>query len=158
MNDLANTATIARLIAIKREEVDRLRQDLGRIERLVELAQTQLESAEQDEAAFLEETRQAEHPTAGGLDAEGMLERRRYLMHLQGETEKQRRTLDQALEQQRRARRGLDKAFAEMRALERLAERRQLRAVAERQRLDYLRADDQEITKTVNRRLDHAHH
>lgn len=156
MNDFAGAATVARLIAIKREELDRLRQDLGRMDRLVELGRAQFDGAKRDEQAFLEETRQAEQRTQASLDARKMIERRRYLLHLQSETEKKQLALDQALEQQKQARRSLEKAFAEMRSLERLAERRRTRAAAERQRLEYLRADDQEVTKTANRRLAHA--
>lgn len=155
-NDSSGAATVVRLIAIKREELDRFRQDLGRMVRLVELGEAQFDRAKQDEQAFLEEIRQAEQRAQASLDAKGMIERRRYLMHLQNETEKKQVALDQALEQQKQARRSLEKAFAEMRSLERLAEHRQTRAAAERQRLEYLRADDQEITKTANRRLAHV--
>lgn len=155
MNDMAGALTVARLVAIKREELDRYRQDLVRLEQIVEAARAEHYAASESERNFLDEMRQSEHARKS-LDASGMIERRRYLTHLQSQTEQQQVALDQALAQRDQAHRCLEQAFSEMRALERLAERRLARARTERQRLEYSRSDDEEITRKMSRGGRHA--
>lgn len=151
MNAQASATTIVRLIAIKREELDRARQDLQRLEHLVETAEGELQAADRNEHEHLEGMRRAEQQKRA-LDPMEMIERRRYQIHLQGIREKTQVVYEQAVEQRNQAQRSLERIFSEIRTLERLAERRQARIVAERQRKEYLLADDQEITRNCNRR------
>jgi len=150
MKEMATSLTVARLIAIKREELDQYRQDLARLEQIVSAARTLLDTAIENERNFLDEIRQNEHAETR-LDPPRMIQNRRYLIHLQNETKQTQEAADQAVTQRDQAHQCLKTAHSEMRSLERLAERRQVRAHSEQQRLDYLRADDQEIARNISR-------
>lgn len=155
MNRLTDVNTIARLTAIKREELDRYRQDLVRLEKIVDGERNRLQAAREAEIDFLDEARRAE-VARRTLDARAMIERRRYLTLLQNSREKQQTVLEQTIKQRDQAQRCLEAAFTEIRSLERLAERRLDRIHSENQRLEYKRADDLELTNNMHRRSTHA--
>lgn len=148
MDDKVQQRTISRLISIKREELDRYRQDLQRLEHMVLMGRRELELARQSEQSFLEDIRQSES-VHGTLSVQDMLERRRYLAFLREKTVAQSEMLAQVEEQQRQAQGCVDTAFAEMKSLERVAERLVERLHRETQRKNYVQADDQEVVRSL---------
>lgn len=148
MDDKAQQRTISRLISIKREELDRYRQDLQRLGQMVLMGRRELELARQSERSFLEDIRQSES-ALGTLSVQDMLERRRYLAFLREKAMVQSEMLAQVEEQQQQAQGCVDTAFAEMKSLERVAERLVERLHRETQRKNYVQADDQEVVRSL---------
>lgn len=148
MDDKAQQRTISRLISIKREELDRYRQDLQRLGQMVLMGRRELELARQSERSFLEDIRQSES-ALGTLSVQDMLERRRYLAFLREKAMVQSEMLAQVEEQQQQAQGCVDTAFAEMKSLERVAERLVERLHREIQRKNYVQADDQEVVRSL---------
>jgi len=150
-----SVSTVTRLIAMKREELDSYRQDLSRLEQIVRLAHDKFSNAINAEKDFLSETRLAESDPRG-LRPAAMMDRRHYLAYLEKCCKSARGALDESVMQHDLAQHQLEKIFAEIRTLERLAERRLSKAAEEEQRLGYLRADDQEVTKNANMKAAYA--
>lgn len=157
MKRIGSISSVQRLIEMKREELDRYRQDLVRLEGLVQSAQDNFHRAKDNESLFLEETRENES-VARRLNAEEMIDRRRFLNYLQESIEVEQRIFDATVMHRNQAHQQLEQAYAEVRALERLAERLMARAAAEEQRIGYLVADDLEITRSLNARGAYVSH
>ncbi|MBI2308405.1 MAG: hypothetical protein HYU78_13965 [Rhodocyclales bacterium] len=149
--------TVARLIAIKKEELEQHRLDLRRLQQLLQSAEASLKQAEENERSFVDEMRDAQSGSRK-LDAAAMIESRRYLGVLQGLAAERRGMFDDIDKQCSLAQSELEQVFAEVRALERLAERRRTRVSLDEKRVGYLHADDQELTRVANKRSDHAVH
>lgn len=149
--------TVARLIAIKKEALEQHRLDLARLQQLQQSAEASLKQAEASERSFVDEMRDAQTGSRK-LDAAAMIESRRYLAVLQGQLAERRGMFDDIEKQCSLAQAELERSFAEVRALERLAERRKTRVVLDEKRIGYLHADDQELTRVANRRSDHVVH
>lgn len=148
---------VTRLIAIKREELERHRLDFLRLQRMVETELTKLIELTRIEYSFIEEMRLAES-NSGGLDATSMIQSRQYLQQLQARCSTQKQRHGEVEMQEKLAQSEMERALSEARTLERLAERRQSRRALEAKRLDYVRADDLEITRSANARGAHVIH
>lgn len=157
MKPAKDSLSVARLIAIKKEELEQHRLDLLRLQQLQRTEAVKLGDIEARERAFVDEMRMAQSGSRR-LDAMAMIGSRRYLAVLQGQTIGQRGVCDEIDAQCSLAQAELERVFAEVRALERLAERRKNRASIEEKRVSYLHADDQEITRSSNERNDHVAH
>lgn len=144
MNQDRSMVTLNRLISLKREEMDGLRQDLARLDHLLAVAEQDWNGARKDEAGFLELTRLRE---SNGLEAHLMVERRRYLALLHDKTEEKILAKNQALAQRDQAMKSLEAAYLEIRALEKLSERRTTIALEDARRSAYMQADDYEIAR-----------
>jgi hypothetical protein len=154
-----NATTIAagamgKLIAIRRETLAVLRQDVLRLNQLHGEAEGSLHKAQHAQTAFLEETRHAERGNAT-LFADRMQDRRRYLAHLETQAAEAQRVVDEIAQQQLKAQVAFETCHKEIRALERLAERRETASHQERQRRDYLRADDEQTIRGQRTREAH---
>lgn len=148
--------TLTRLLELRRHTLEELRRDLATLDHLVDECRQKLESALLGHADFADEIRRAE----AELSLPGqMLERRRYLGHLQVLVEEAAAALEAATEQQEHARSAFDECYQDIRTLERVAERRSLALQQEAQRKQYLIADDQEIVRHGrNRKEEHGLH
>jgi flagellar biosynthesis chaperone FliJ len=154
MNEMPARNTVSRLVAIKSEELELYRQDLARLERILQTEQEKLLAAQEGERRLLAEIREAEQGKSR-LDPVEMVEGRRYLEYLQEITRTSLAAFERVVAQRDNAHRCVLKAFEEMRVLERLAERRLGRALAEQRRVDFRRADDQEIARITFRGRSH---
>lgn len=143
-----STRNIERLVAIKREALDEFRQDVVRLNDIVDAVDQRFRQALENSKQFLAETISSE--TRGNtLDAEAMIGARRYLHWLQDLAVKISQELEQAKARHAEAASLLENAFTEVRALERLLERRQRAKVLRQSRTDYFAADDQEICRVA---------
>lgn len=146
MNHPGTTGALAKLIAIRREALEVLRADLFRLDQLKAAASRSRDAAQASLACFLEETRHAERNSVA-LFVDQMKDRRHFLAHLQEQLDAAGRSLDEVSLQQGQAQDAFDTQIREIRALERLAERRMAVVKEELQRRDYLRADDEELIR-----------
>jgi flagellar biosynthesis chaperone FliJ len=134
-------------MAMHREKLDVLRQDLLRLNQICAEAERKLRQAELAQTDFLDETRHSERSEAL-LYVDQMRDRRRYLAHLQKLAEDVAKTHEEAARQQAMAQDAFETCHKEIKKLERLAERRVQAARLEQQRQDYLRADDEELVRS----------
>lgn len=155
MNVDISLQTVARLVAIKREELEHHRVDLLRLQHILCNEAVKLKEAEEIERSFVNGMRVAEAGNSR-LDASVMIESRRYLLVLQNRIEEQQRAFDEVEALRSSAQGELDRLFVEVRALEMLAERRKASGMRKEQRIAYLHADDQEITRVANGRSEHV--
>lgn len=150
-----DTRAIEQLIAMRRLVLEDLRKDLLTLNQIVDECTRKAKAAKAEEVSFLEELRRLE-ADAERMVAAQMLQWRRYLDHLQQLTGKARKALDEVSVQRQHAQDAFDESYAEIRTLERLAEKRLEAQRLERQRRDYLLADDQEILRSERNRSTHG--
>lgn len=155
MNVDISLQTVARLVAIKREELEHHRLDLLRLQHILRDEAVKLKEFEEIERSFVDGMRATEVGN-NRLDAAVMIESRRYLLVLQSRIKEQQRAFDEVESLRSLAQGELDRLFVEVRALERLAERRKARGMRKEKRIAYLLADDQEITRVANGRSEHV--
>lgn len=157
MDPASRARALQQLIAIKREAMAVLKQDLSRLGQLVAEAETRLAGATACERDFLDECRGVE---AGKqfLVAADLIARRRFLEHLAGQRDAAGRAVREVSAQWRLAQQAFETAYAEVSALERVADRRRLRLQGEQQRKDYLLADDLELARSNGPKGEYAEH
>lgn len=155
MNVDISLQTVARLVAIKREELEHHRLDLLRLQHILRDEAVKLKEVEEIARSFVDGMRATEVGN-NRLDAAVMIESRRYLLVLQSRIKEQQRAFDEVESLRSLAQGELDRLFVEVRALERLAERRKARGMRKEKRIAYLLADDQEITRVANGRSEHV--
>lgn len=139
-------SALDKLIAIRREALAALRQDVVRLRQMQGEAEARFKAAEHLQSAFLEETRAAEGGAAA-LFVDRMQQRRQYLAHLEAQAAETADVVKTIAQQELQAHSAFEVCHKEIKALERLAERRASAARQHVQRLDYLRADDEELVR-----------
>lgn len=149
--------TVARLIAIKREELEVHRLDLLRLRQLLSVEEKRLGEIEAEELHLLDAMREAQSGVQS-LDPVAMMESRRYLLVVQARGAAQKSVCDDIAVQGTLAQNELERVYSEIRSLERLSERKLFRAAQEEKRVAYLQADDQETTRVSNGKVDHVSH
>jgi len=155
MIETRSTRSIERLVAIKREALDEFRQDAARLDVVVRTVDERYRQASERSKQFLAET--ASNEIRGkALDANVMIVARQYLQRLQALSTEIWQELDQAKVRHEEAQSQLETAFTEVRALERLLERRQKITQIQESRKSYLAADDQEICRSAQPRDTYA--
>lgn len=137
---------LPKLITIRRADLDVLRRDLLCLAQLQAESARQVHEAQRAEVAFIDETCQAEEGEAP-LFADQMIGRRRYLAHLRHCAAEAEQALRDVADQQDLAHAAFERLYGEVRALERLAERRQIAAAIESRRQAYSLADDEELAR-----------
>lgn len=157
MSDARGQMTISRLVEIKQEELEAQRIDLRRLQHLLKLEQGRLQEIFSEETALVQEMRRFQE---GGerLDADTMVASRRYLSVVRDRLAAQDAICNEIFAQEELVQRELERIYGEIKALERLSERKRTRALQEEKRVGYLRADDQEITRISNARGDYVGH
>lgn len=139
---------IQRLIQLKTEHVNQLRQDLQQLEQLVE---DNDKLHQQALAAHVEYAEQIQVLEAGGGQLFGMemIDRRRYLAQLHQESSRQAVALDNLRQQCEYAQQGLKQAYMEKKSLDLLLERKLIADTTQQNRKAYAQADDAHVTRNV---------
>jgi flagellar export protein FliJ len=146
MNARTNTASLRKLIALRQENLDRLRQDVLRLRQLQQEARRALDDANGSLVSFLAEMRSAEGKDAR-LHVDRMQDRRAYRVQLDQRVAEHSDALAALENQLDQAQAALEACHREIKALERIAERREETAHIAEQRRDYRAADDAELQR-----------
>lgn len=155
MSDTRGLLTLARLIEIKREEVDVYRADWDRLQQLLRVEAQRLEAMRQEETGVVvrmreEQAGMSEASGMGSLNATAMMEVRRYLAVLRGRIVGQESVWREIEQQAAQALEQLEQVYAQMRVLERVSERKRSRIQQEAVRRAYTCADEMEVTRMAN--------
>jgi len=138
--------TLERLVEAKREALEPIRADLIRLNRLCDELQAALDQAIEERDGFLNDLRAIES-RPGSMLAGEMMHKRRYLEYLTQLVYAAKRTLTDGMEQRDQAHQLFETRYTEIRALERLGEKRHETSVRTQQRLAYSVQDDVEIIR-----------
>lgn len=143
------TDTIRRLIALKTESINQLRQDLYQLEQLVK------ESRKEHELILVETQDYADgislqESSGKSLLAIEMIERRRFLASLHLEVSRKKKSVAEVEQQYDYALNNLKQAYMEVKTLDLLAERKAALKLLQDSRKSFTTADDEQTMRHVS--------
>lgn len=148
---------INQLVTIKGEELNSLRLDMIRLDKLVQESQCQLDNARKAQDAFLQQIREAEQ---NGLmvSADNMMDQRNFLCHLHQQTKNAEQLLVSVTQQRDLAQRALEQLYVEKKSFELVAQRKNDAKKLKQTRRQFIMADNEELIRIERTRQLHAEH
>ncbi|MCB5191885.1 hypothetical protein LG198_14220 [Methylobacillus arboreus] len=140
---------IQRLIAIKTEHLNALRQDMRQLDMLHASVRQQHDAALKDYQDYAAQILVLENRQYSS--ATEMMDRRRYVVQLHQVAEQARQALENVQQQQDLAKETLMQSYTEVKSLELLAERQQASLLQEERRKMFVLADDEQMLRYMAR-------
>ena len=143
---------IERLVRIKREGLNSLRQDLMRLGQMLSLSESALEAKASEENDFIKGI-QALEVTGSALYPAEMLASRNYLIHLEVQIKTIQNELAELNRQLENARFAVNQAYVEIKALEKVSENKKNELVLKQSRRNQFIVDEAELIRFERMRI-----